>query len=175
MAKAKRRTRRTKRLSYSRLLRGGATAQQVPIGPRLTTFPALLSVTLNDGTKAMGQLVGKAAATPEPQVSWPQEPGLMHTLLCFDPDAPAADWLHWLVANIEGSSPGSGETFVSWAPPAPPSGTHRYFFCLFKHAARVVQPPPKERGYFKTAEFVKAAGLTPVAAAFYRVRAETPN
>jgi phosphatidylethanolamine-binding protein (PEBP) family uncharacterized protein len=188
MPRKTRSRRRTKRLRR-RLQAGGAAA--VPM--LAATFPATLDVTLNDGTKAAGQLVTAAAATPEPQVSWQATPNTFYTLLCFDPDALAAAWLHWLVTNIEGGSPNAGkrpceqgrkpcvtnmvtlgETLVPWAPPTPPSGIHRYYFCLFSHDARVVTPAPKEWGYFKPAEFVAKSGLKPVAAAFYGVRAKTP-
>jgi len=66
-------------------------------------------------------------------------------LIMDDPDAPAGTWDHWLVWNIspetvmikEDSIPKDaiqGEN--SWGRndyggPAPPSGTHRYFFSLF--------------------------------------------
>jgi hypothetical protein len=43
--------------------------------------------------------------------------------------------------------------------------------CLFEHSAAVVQPAPKERGYFKPAAYIRAAGLRPVAAAMWQVRA----
>lgn len=169
---SRRRTRRLRR--RLRRLRGGGI--RVPVSPEENiAFPGDLRVILNDGTVAAGQLVSAAAATPEPQVSWTPATGTLYTLMCFDPDAPAASWLHWLVANIEGGTLGAGETHVPWAPPTPPpgTGTHRYFFCLFSHGARVVVPTPKERGYFKPAEFIAAAGLKPVVATFYKVRAAT--
>jgi hypothetical protein len=63
-------------------------------------------------------------------------------LICDDPDAPGGDWVHWVVANIpvteriaEDSVPGTegkndfGKT--SYGGPAPPSGTHRYFFKVY--------------------------------------------
>ncbi len=66
-------------------------------------------------------------------------------LIMDDPDAPMGTWVHWVVWNIpadtatieEGSEPGSstggrnswGRT--GYGGPAPPSGTHRYFFKLF--------------------------------------------
>jgi hypothetical protein len=162
----KTRINKTKRLRR-RLHAGGVAA--VPMLPGV--FPATLDVTLNDGAKAAGQLVVAAVAKPEPQVSWAPVPNTFYTLICFDPDAPAAAWLHWLVVNIEGGGPAAGQTLVPWAPPTPPSGIHRYYFCLFSHDARVIAPAPKERGYFKPAEFVAKSGLKPVAAVFYRVRA----
>lgn len=165
---ARARTRRTKRLR--RRLRGGAARIQVPgIGP----FPSLLSVTLGDGSVATGQ--GFAANAPairtEPRASWDARPGALYTLMCIDPDAVAPAWLHMLVTNIDGGSPAAGETVVPWAPPTPPSGTHRYYMCLFEHGSAVVQPAPKERGYFKPADYIRTGGLRPVAAAMWQVRA----
>jgi Raf kinase inhibitor-like YbhB/YbcL family protein len=66
-------------------------------------------------------------------------------LIMDDPDAPMGTWVHWVVWNIsadtavieEGTEPdGSTGGRNSWGRtgyggPAPPSGTHRYFFKLF--------------------------------------------
>jgi Raf kinase inhibitor-like YbhB/YbcL family protein len=76
-------------------------------------------------------------------------------LIVDDPDAPAGTWIHWVVWNIpadittipEGGLPDaalSGRN--SWGRtgyngPAPPSGTHRYFFKLFA-LDRVLQLGP---------------------------------
>lgn len=76
---------------------------------------------------------------------------------------------------MDGSSIATGDTLVPWAPPSPPSGIHRYYALLFRHESRVVEVAPKERGYFRVADFVQKAGLQPVAAAMWRVRAEGPN
>lgn len=172
---AKIHTRRTTRRLRRRRSRQRGGAITVPIGGGKTlVFPDDLAVTLNDGAAVAGQMVTLDAAQPQPQVSWSQASAqTFYTLMCFDPDAPAASWLHWLVTDIEGNTPAAGRTRVPWAPPAPPpqTGIHRYFFCLFSHDAHVVVPAPKERGYFKPAEFIAAAGLKPVAAAFYRARA----
>ncbi len=61
-----------------------------------------------------------------------------------DPDAPGGDFVHWLVFNIppETSDVGLGQTPKgivgknssnqnNYAPPCPPTGSHRYFFKLF--------------------------------------------
>jgi len=66
-------------------------------------------------------------------------------LIVDDPDAPAGDWTHWLVWNIdpqttllkEGTIPlGAIEGLTSFGDqqyggPCPPSGVHRYQFSLY--------------------------------------------
>lgn len=66
-------------------------------------------------------------------------------LILHDPDAPAKDWVHWLVWNIspntklikENSVPESAvqgindSRQIGYDGPSPPSGTHRYFFKIF--------------------------------------------
>jgi Raf kinase inhibitor-like YbhB/YbcL family protein len=63
---------------------------------------------------------------------------------CNDPDAPAGNWIHWMAFNIPatiteisqgGSVPGieleNDSRHVGYSGPAPPSGTHRYFFRVY--------------------------------------------
>jgi len=71
-------------------------------------------------------------------------------LICEDPDAPAGNWVHWVVYNIPGDSralqegvPAESELEdgtlqgenswgnIGYGGPAPPSGKHRYFFTLY--------------------------------------------
>jgi phosphatidylethanolamine-binding protein (PEBP) family uncharacterized protein len=141
--------------------------------PGVGSFPAHLSVILGDGSAAAGQVftADAPAIRTEPRTSWEPAPGAFYTLMCIDPDAVAPVWLHMLITNIEGGSSAAGETLVPWAPPTPPSGTHRYYMCLFEHAAATILTAPKGRGYFKPTEYIRAAGLRPVAAAMWRVRA----
>jgi len=71
-------------------------------------------------------------------------PGNTKTLafIMDDPDAPRGTFVHWVVYNIppttkieENSVPGIEGTnttgSVSYVPPCPPSGTHRYFFKIY--------------------------------------------
>lgn len=64
-------------------------------------------------------------------------------LICEDPDAPMTTWDHWLAWNIppdmktiaSGTTPPGQAGRNGWGKfgyggPAPPSGTHRYFFKL---------------------------------------------
>ncbi len=65
-------------------------------------------------------------------------------LIMDDPDAPIGLWVHWVVFNIppdttrieEGEEPPGTPGLNSWrrtgyGGPAPPSGTHRYFFRVY--------------------------------------------
>ncbi len=76
---------------------------------------------------------------PPLQISDVPEGAESLVLIVDDPDAPVGMWVHWVVWNIpvvseiyENSVPGVegmndfGRT--AWGGPAPPSGTHRYFF-----------------------------------------------
>ena len=86
-----------------------------------------------------------------PPLSWTIYPGAeSYVLICEDPDAPVGNWVHWVVYDIpatvndldEGIPPENEieccamqglNTWgrVGYGGPAPPSGTHRYFFRLY--------------------------------------------
>lgn len=92
-------------------------------------------------------------ANLSPALAWEGAPSVTgcYALLCHDPDAPGADWVHWIVWNIpaaleslpEGLPPqahlaGVGEQGlndfgrVGWGGPSPPLGQdHRYVFELY--------------------------------------------
>ena len=86
-------------------------------------------------------------------------------LIMDDPDAPIGTWVHWVVWNIpadtavieEGSEPvGSAGGRNSWGRtgyggPAPPSGTHRYFFKLFALNAVLDLPPTADKAALEDA------------------------
>ncbi|HTP03965.1 MAG TPA: YbhB/YbcL family Raf kinase inhibitor-like protein [Nitrospirota bacterium] len=66
-------------------------------------------------------------------------------LIVDDPDAPAGNWVHWVVWNIdptiveirENTAPSGALQGINdfrkhdYGGPCPPSGTHRYFFKLY--------------------------------------------
>ncbi len=87
-----------------------------------------------------------------PPLRWGEAPEgtVSYALICEDPDAPAGNWVHWVVYNIPsvttslpedagGGEPPAGGILQgtnSWGRtgyggPCPPSGTHRYFFRLY--------------------------------------------
>ena len=96
-----------------------------PIPPRFTA----------DGPDLSPELVLENA--PEGVISF--------ALIMDDPDAPVGTWVHWVVWNLpgdsrtipEGSLPSAavegrnGWGRSDYGGPAPPSGTHRYFFKVY--------------------------------------------
>ena len=87
-------------------------------------------------------------AGTSPPLSWSRVSARARSLalLVEDPDAPGGTFVHWTLWDIprsanffvEGETPkgarqgeaSSGKT--GWAPPCPPSGTHRYVFTLYE-------------------------------------------
>jgi len=86
-----------------------------------------------------------------PPLRWanPPEGTKSFALIVDDPDAPAGDWVHWIVFNIpayvlelpqncspehlpDGSVEGMNDfRRTNYGGPCPPSGTHRYFFKFY--------------------------------------------
>jgi len=81
-----------------------------------------------------------------PHLKWEDFPAKTKSfaLSCNDPDAPVGDWIHWLICNISKEvteipqgGPVSGIELKNdygqkgYGGPAPPSGTHRYFFTVY--------------------------------------------
>ena len=87
-----------------------------------------------------------------PPIGWSNAPAgtKSFALICDDPDAPAGNWVHWIVYNIppnvaelkeeasskrllpKGAVEGSNDYHRNkYDGPCPPSGIHRYFFKLF--------------------------------------------
>ena len=102
----------------------------------------------------------------------------LFTLLMSDPDAPTdipgTSWLHWLVLNIPGEVPTieNGDEIVFYAPPTPPSGTHRYIFTLYEQPNSILYSAPSERKSFNVKAFENQFSLKKIASKQIRVSAE---
>jgi len=87
-----------------------------------------------------------------PQLSWsaPPEGTKSLALVCDDPDAPVGTWVHWVLYNLPGDTTSLPENIppdetldnggvhgttdfgrIGYGGPAPPSGTHRYYFKIY--------------------------------------------
>ncbi len=122
---------------------------------------------------AVGNLRPRSETLEQPVVQWNSGNGSgLYTVLMWDPDAPAASWIHFLVVNIPGSNILDGETILSYTPPSPPSGTHRYYVSLYKQPGRISVSAPPQRGNFDVAGFVETHGLTKIGESMIRVAAD---
>ncbi len=121
------------------------------------------------GRNANGTRRNQANMKRPPTVSF-QGRGLF-TLLMWDPDAPASSWLHWLLVNIPDGSLDLGDTLVSYAPPSPPSGEHRYYVSLYKQESRISPSVPNSRGNFNVEGFAAENRLTLLGQKMIRVAA----
>jgi Raf kinase inhibitor-like YbhB/YbcL family protein len=86
-----------------------------------------------------------------PPLSWTMCPGAeTYAIICEDPDAPVGNWVHWVIYEIPGTVNSLDQGIpsedvleccavqgvnswgrIGYGGPAPPSGTHRYFFRLY--------------------------------------------
>eukprot|EP01116_Phalansterium_solitarium_P006024 TRINITY_DN18331_c0_g1_i1.p1 TRINITY_DN18331_c0_g1~~TRINITY_DN18331_c0_g1_i1.p1 ORF type:complete len:209 (-),score=68.10 TRINITY_DN18331_c0_g1_i1:206-832(-) len=106
-------------------------------------------------------------AAHAPRVHWQTAPGVLHTLIMADPDAPSRhdpkyrNWRHWVVTNIPGSDVAKGHTVSPYVGPGPPKGTglHRYAFLLYKQAhplhEQVMSAKGMDGASFDVREFAK--------------------
>lgn len=97
-----------------------------------------------------------------PEIKWSGVPAGVKSfaLINDDPDAPAGDWVHWIIYNIPGDAAGLKENIppvkifsngaihgindfrkLGYGGPCPPSGTHRYYFKLYALDA-LLRPEP---------------------------------
>lgn len=95
---------------------------------------------------------GRRSGNVSPPLAWTDPPAgtKAFALLVDDPDAPAGDWVHWVILNLpadaralpegvgkdarlpDGSLNGKNDFGeLGWDGPSPPSGTHRYVFKLY--------------------------------------------
>src|SRR5262245_14930550 len=101
-----------------------------------------------------------------PPLSWTDVPAEAKSLalVCEDPDAPKGNWVHWVLYDLAPTVTGLPEGVpaserlesggvqgkndfgrLGYGGPAPPSGTHRYFFRLYALDARLGLQPGSSR------------------------------
>ena len=104
----------------------------------------LISPAFSDGKRIPAKYTADGK-NMSPPLQWESPPvdTKSFALICDDPDAPMGNWVHWLVKNIpantrtidEGAKVGvevkNDFGKFKYGGPAPPSGTHRYFFKLY--------------------------------------------
>lgn len=132
-------------------------------GGAANEFPNRAEVTFAGIRAQEGQEFSQAETAEEPRITYSPIPtNRTATLVVYDPDAPAGTWLHWLKTD--------SKTLVPWAPPTPPTGTHRYFFAIYT-SPEPLKFIPRARPNFNLQEFVAKNSLAPHALAMIRVSA----
>jgi phosphatidylethanolamine-binding protein (PEBP) family uncharacterized protein len=121
--------------------------------------------------KVANQTVNSRKTAYEPKVFFEGEPWKLYFLFMYDPDAPAKSWVHWMISNIPGNVPDihQGDFVLGYAPPNPPSGTHRYIFVLYEQPGSLMIPKPNQRGHFDVEDFENRYALKRVAEKQIRV------
>lgn len=124
-----------------------------------------------EGKEAAGNLRSRNQTLIQPSVQWNIKSNALYTVLMWDPDAPAASWIHWFVVNIPGATLSEGQTLLPYEPPSPPSGTHRYYVTVYQQVQELSILKPEERGNFDVARFVSRYGLRKIGEKMIRVAA----
>ena len=123
-----------------------------------THSKAQIAVTFGDIPVVLGENIDPKDSSKEPHVSITgTEDHAFYTLICTDPDAPdpanptKAEFVHWIVTNIQKGDIKSGDKVLSYVGPAPPTGVHRYVFLLYKQSEKINFEAPEQRILFKVA------------------------
>ncbi|KAJ7553024.1 hypothetical protein O6H91_06G081600 [Diphasiastrum complanatum] len=152
------------------------------IGDVIDMFVPSVEMTVQYGPRQIGNgcELKPSATTMAPKVQLNGDRNSFYTLVMTDPDAPSPseptmrEWLHWIVADIPGSSDATqGKQIVPYMGPKPPIGIHRYIFVLFKQPGRMQMFPPHARNNFSTRNFAEQYGLgTPHGAVYFNAQKE---
>lgn len=108
------------------------------------------STAFGDGDRIPAEHTCRGAGTVPP-LEWSGVPENAQSvaLVVSDPDAPRGTFLHWVLYDIPSSTtrlaeipPGAREAAnsagrISWYPPCPPRGTHRYVFTVYALSSAV--------------------------------------
>lgn len=156
--KSRRRTRRNTKKKTLKKQKGGNNQLEVFYGT----------------TKVAGQELSKQLTQSEPIIKFPNTNATkLYTLVMWDPDVPESaqpGFVHWIAINLKSQNNIQQNQLLDYKGPSPPSGTHRYFFGLFKQVG-VIQPQQPERSQFSIEEFVKENNLKKIAEVFMKVSA----
>jgi phosphatidylethanolamine-binding protein (PEBP) family uncharacterized protein len=125
-----------------------------------------------DNEQVSGQELPKPLTQMKPNVKFPTT-GKLYTLVMWDPDVPPISqpgFVHWIATNIKSPNNIENNQILDYKGPAPPSGTHRYFFGLFEQN-ETINPHQPERQNFSIDEFVNENNLKEVSRVYMTVSA----
>jgi Raf kinase inhibitor-like YbhB/YbcL family protein len=131
----------------------GPTANPSSASPTQSAAPGikLISSAFTEGQKIPRQYTCDGINI-SPPLEWTGLPKTAKTIaiIADDPDAPAGDWVHWVIYNLPADTMGMIENVpatedvkggglqgkndfgkIGYGGPCPPSGTHRYLFRIY--------------------------------------------
>lgn len=179
---------------------GGKSVSSGPPSPRvydhlfapdiLPSFTPIVPLAISYGGAHLdyGTQMEISATKKAPQIAFTGAPGLLYTLIMFDPDAPgpkeptARSWLHHLAVDIPSNGDvARGTELIKYAGPTPPKGNHRYVFVLCEQpragegggsCVKLAEVgAPSTRGNWSPSDFIEKHGLRPVGLQFMCVHA----
>lgn len=130
----------------------------------------MLLITYNNDS-IQGKIFTKEMTLHQPIAIIQTDTRRFYTLVMVDPDAQTPYFLHWLTINIDVEH-NTFDEIVSYFPPTPPSGTHRYFFYLLEQPRHIVIAKPK-RTWFSLQAFIHNYGLRAVEQVHMKVTAHS--
>lgn len=118
-------------------------------------------------TQVNGQRLEKIKVVNQPSINIRGEKETYYTLIISDPDASSADFLHWLVMNINKDR---YQEILSYKSPNPVSGSHRYNLYLLEQDGKILLEP-FDRNDFNVSDFISRYGLDFKDTQFFSVKA----
>jgi len=123
------------------------------------------------GKEAKGNVKPRNQTLFLPMISWTIAPETLYTILIWDPDAPSPSYIHFLATNLRSSNLSTGQTLLSYEPPTPPSGVHRYYTTVYRQKQLINVPVPSQRANFDVEELVNTYSLEKIGEKMIRVGA----
>jgi len=86
------------------------------------------------------QFLTKSTTQMQPKLIYNTKPNKLYTLMMYDPNVVAGNYLHWLIINISGNKIDSGTILLPYKGPNPPvnSGIHHYIFILLEQSVEII-------------------------------------
>lgn len=114
-----------------------------------------------------GQRLQQVKVANQPSINIRGEKDTYYTLIISDSDAKPADFLNWLVMNINKDR---YEEILSYDSPKPASGTHRYNIYLLEQKGKIMMEPFDRNG-FSVSDFLREYTLDLRDTQFFSVKA----
>ena len=109
---------------------------------------------LYNNIKINGQTMLQNETRIKPEINFNVERGIEYILVMWDPDAPQSAWVHWIESYYKEKDRLQKTILLDYEGPNPPSGTHHYYFTLYKKDRKEeIKGIPNQRGYFNIKEF----------------------